>query len=138
MEKYVLDLLERHSIKPTPNRILVIKTLLNSEYPLSLVEIESQLETVEKSSVFRVLTLFVEKDLVHTLEDGRGIVKYEICEGHDNHSASDMHAHFYCEKCQRVFCLENINTSAAGIPDEYLIKSVNFMIKGICPDCRKD
>ncbi|MDE6485695.1 MAG: transcriptional repressor [Duncaniella sp.] len=136
MEKNALTLLEEAGIKATPNRLLVVKALINSEYPLSLVEIENQLETVEKSSVFRVLTLFVEKDLVHTLEDGRGIVKYELCGGHDRHSASDMHAHFYCEKCQRVFCLENINASAAGIPPEYLIKSVNFMLKGICPECR--
>ncbi|MDE6416763.1 MAG: transcriptional repressor, partial [Duncaniella sp.] len=77
MGNNALTLLEESGIKATPNRMLVVKALLDSEHPLSLVEIETQLETVEKSSVFRVLSLFVEKDLVHTLEDGRGIVKYE-------------------------------------------------------------
>ncbi len=136
MEKNATNLLEEAGIKATPNRLLVVKALMESEYPLSLVEIETELGTVEKSSVFRVLSLLVEKELVHTLEDGRGIVKYEICPGHAHHSPADMHAHFYCEKCRRVFCLENINPSAAGIPQDYLIKSVNFMLKGLCPECR--
>ena len=48
-----------------------------------------------------------------------------------------MHAHFYCEKCNRVFCFEDINAPEINIPDAFQVRSVNFMIKGICPDCRQ-
>lgn len=128
-------LLEQAGIKPTPNRILVLRTLLASAWPMSLVEIETELQTLDKSSVFRALSSMAEKDVVHSIEDGRGITKYEACNGHDHQSLSDMHAHFYCEKCHKVYCLNGVSASATGIPDGFEVRSVNYMLKGICPEC---
>ena len=39
---------------------------------------------MDKSSIFRTLTLFIEYDVVHTFEDGRGIVNYELCGEKEN------------------------------------------------------
>lgn len=135
MSHKAIDNLNRAGIKPTPNRILVLDALLHASHPLSLVELETELGTLEKSSVFRVLTVLLEKELVHTLEDGRGITKYEVCHGHDHHSAGDMHPHFYCERCHNVYCLDNVATPDIPIPVGFKVKSVNFMFKGICSSC---
>lgn len=132
-----INIMEHADVKPTSNRILVLKTLLAAKSPLSLIEIETQLHTLERSSILRVLTLFLEHDIVHTVEDGRGITKYEMCHGDRCCSIDDMHPHFYCEKCDRVFCFEDIPIPSIPIPPGFQIRTVNFMLKGICPECHK-
>ena len=135
MHHTAAEILDNANIKPTPNRILVIRSLLAAESPLSLLELEKDLQTLDRSSISRVLALLLEHGAVHAMEDGRGITKYEICHGEHHCSVSDMHAHFYCERCNRVFCFEDINAPEINIPDAFQVRSVNFMIKGICPDC---
>ena len=49
-------LLSQHGVKPTPNRLLVARELSSAGRPLSLMELEGRLETVDKSSIFRTLT----------------------------------------------------------------------------------
>ena len=62
------DILRHKGVKATPNRILVARELLRAESPLSLSQLEERLSTVDKSSIFRVLNLFVEHDVVHIVE----------------------------------------------------------------------
>lgn len=130
------DLLEQHGVKLTANRIIVARELLSADCPLSLSDLETRLETLDKSSIFRVITLLTAHDVIHGVEDGKGVAKYEICHGHHHtEGENDMHAHFYCEKCGRVECLHGIPATAPPLPDGFRALSVNFMIKGICRDC---
>ena len=88
-------LLASHDIKPTANRIVVAKTLAAAERPMSLSELEYKILSIDKSSVFRVLTLFREHHLVHVIEDGGDGVRYELCHSHDGHQEDDdQHVHF--------------------------------------------
>ena len=132
------EMLEKAGIKATSNRLLVLRSLIESDHPLSLIEIETKIETMERSSVLRVLNILLENDVVHAFEDGRGVSKYEICHGETHCSINDMHAHFYCEKCDRVFCFEDISAPHINIPPDFRIRSVNYMLKGLCPDCAKN
>ena len=136
MNNDISSILDAAGVKPTPNRILVFRTLHSAASPMSLVELETSLGTLERSSILRVLRLLHEHSLIHTLEDGRGIGKYELCHGKGHCSPGDMHAHFYCERCERVFCFEHISAPEIPLPKGFSVSSVNFMLKGICPDCR--
>lgn len=132
------NMLEGIGIKPTANRILVLRRLLEDKSPRSLIELETELETLDRSSILRVLTLFSDQGLVHVMEDGRGVTKYEVCLGHhdDCHDSHDLHhAHFYCEKCEKVYCLTDISVPQIQVPDGFEVKGANFMLKGICKDC---
>ena len=129
-------LLESHGIKPTANRILVCRTLAEAKHPMSLSELECEILSVDKSSVFRVLSLFREHHLVHVLEDGSDGVRYEICHSTDGHEHDDdQHVHFYCESCQRTFCINDIPIPNVSLPHGYIIESINYMAKGLCPKC---
>lgn len=132
-------LLTEAGIRPTSNRIIVTRELLNSESPMSLMDLEARIDTLDKSSVFRVLTLLLEHGVVHAVEDGRGVTRYEICRGdHHRHGTDDdLHAHFYCEKCNKVFCFPQINTPEVSLPEGFSVNSINFMIKGVCPSCSR-
>ena len=68
-EKQCVELLEHHGVKATANRIVVVKALAAADRPMSLSELEYQILTIDKSGVFRALTLFKEHHLVHVIED---------------------------------------------------------------------
>lgn len=133
--KAASDILAHKTVKPTPNRILVLDALLRAMHPVSLVELETDIETMDRSSIFRTLTLFVSHDIVHTIEDGSGSMKYEVCSGEHHCSIADMHTHFYCEVCQETRCFEEMPVPEVKLPPGYAIHSVNYMVKGICPKC---
>lgn len=129
--------LERKKVKPTANRILVLKALKNAGKPMSIADLEDTLLTVDKSSIFRVLTLFLEHDIVHAFEDGRGVLNYELCTNEGACNLSDAHIHFYCESCRQSFCMENLLIPDFALPEGFTAHSVSFVIKGECPQCRR-
>lgn len=132
-KKYLIS----RGIKETPNRILVLRELLSSSSPLSLSELDENIGSMDKSSISRVLKLFLKQDLIHDLEGGDGVVKYEICSGEDNCSLDDMHIHFFCQKCHKLFCFEKIRVPVADLPQGFEIRSINYVAKGICEICSK-
>ncbi len=136
-EKDILAHFKGKQIKPTANRILVFKALCREDRPMSLATMEGALPSMDKSSIFRVLTLFLENDMVHAFEDGRGVLNYELCscEGTCNHT--DAHIHFYCESCHQSFCMENLSVPQFTLPAGFTAHSTSFVIKGECPSCRK-
>ena len=48
-------------VKPTANRIIVLRALHEANRPMSLKALEMKLLSMDKSSIFRVLTLFLEQ-----------------------------------------------------------------------------
>jgi Fe2+ or Zn2+ uptake regulation protein len=46
---------ERH--KPTAIRMLVLKVMIETEQAVSLLDLENKLDTVDKSTIFRTITL---------------------------------------------------------------------------------
>lgn len=136
-ENEALKLLSEHGIKPTANRILVVKALAAESNPLSLKELERVIETVDKSGISRTLALFRAHRLVHDIEDGDGNVKYELCHSHSAAGDEDMHVHFYCEQCHKTFCLWDTPVPEVEVPEGFRRESVNYMIKGLCADCAR-
>jgi len=128
--------LERKGVKPTSNRILVYRAVASARNPLSLAELVDEIETLDKSSIFRVLNLFLANDLLHSVEDGSGSMKYEVCRGEGHCSVADMHVHFHCERCGRTLCLESMPVPQVNFPDGFDVHSVTYMAKGVCPDCQ--
>ena len=134
----VEELLKEAGVTPTPNRSLVLRAIADAPFPVSLTELETELETLEKSSISRVLNLLEGHSVIHAIQDGRGIAKYELCHGKGHrHSRFDMHTHFYCTVCRRTFCFEDIAVPKVETPAGFHTDSVNYMLKGICPDCQK-
>lgn len=131
-------LLEEHGVKVTANRILVARALADAGRPLSLMELEAKLETIDKSAIFRTLTAFKEAHLVHVLEDAGEGVRYELCHSHHHDHDDDLHVHFFCTKCHRTFCLEDTSIPAVRTPEGYEVETRSYLLKGVCPECRQD
>lgn len=134
----VEDILTRKEVKPTSNRILVMRELIKASHPVSLADLEVLLGfSMDKASIFRVLELFSEKDIIHVIEDGSRSLKYELCHSGTHHTIADQHVHFYCERCKETYCFENVSVPLVNIPEGFSPHAINYMIKGICPKCSK-
>lgn len=110
--------LQKAGIRPTAVRILIMDALGKLDRPISSLELEMRLDTVDRSSISRTLALLLDKGLVHTIDDGSGSAKFELCHCHSHRSLeqessahdcflghSDLHAHFHCVRCGKTVCL---------------------------------
>jgi Fur family ferric uptake transcriptional regulator len=136
MESLEKRLLNRN-IKPTSIRLLIFKTMTEFKKAFSLTDLETELETVNKSTIFRTLTLFHENLLIHNIDDGSGSMKYSICNETCMCTVGELHVHFNCNRCHNTYCLESISIPPIQLPEKFLLESVNFVMKGICENCSK-
>jgi Fur family ferric uptake transcriptional regulator len=132
-----VKLLEEHNIKPTANRITVVRALEASMLPQSMAELERRIDSIDRSNIFRTLMLFREHHLVHAIEGSGDATLYELCHSQHNDHDDDLHPHFYCEECQQTYCLEGVELPEVKLPEGFRQHSANYMIKGTCPHCKK-
>jgi Fur family ferric uptake transcriptional regulator len=136
-EREAIDLLQSHGVKPTANRILIVKELASAQKPMSMKELEYSILTIDKSNIFRALMLFRKHRLVHVIDEGENGTGYELCLSTDEENDEDEHAHFYCEECHRTFCLHDTPVPAVELPEGYQPISTSYLIHGICAECMK-
>lgn len=129
--------LEDRGIKPTSVRLLILKEMLSGKEAFSLRSLEDALDTVDKSTLSRTISLFHEKLLIHSIDDGSGTMKYSVCNSDCMCSLGDLHVHFTCRKCGQTFCLESISIPSVQLPKGFLLENVNFVLKGLCDSCSK-
>lgn len=133
-EDILLTKMSDHGVRPTAVRIMIGRLLESTDHPLSSLDIEMALDTVDRSTITRTIALFNEKGLIHTIEDGSGAAKYEICISDHTHK-SDMHLHFHCRKCGMTTCLHSIPIPEISLPEGFVAESANFTLTGICDRC---
>ncbi|MCH5240462.1 MAG: transcriptional repressor [Muribaculaceae bacterium] len=127
--------LQQHGITPTPVRQLIFRCLEQAHRPLSLANLETLLETVDKSTISRTLAIFKEHHLIHSISDGSGSVKYELCHSEMSDHHDDTHVHFRCEKCDETICLPSLKIPELVLPEGFKQHEATFVITGICPLC---
>ena len=115
-ETIYLKKLEQREIKPTAIRLLILKTMMQHKEAFSLLDLENELDTVDKSTIYRTITLFLAHHLVHGIDDGTGSLKYAVCSNDCNCEVDDLHTHFYCENCHRTFCMKSIHVPIVTLP----------------------
>ena len=130
------ELFALHGVKITANRLLIAQALQEAGRPLSMTELEERLETIDKSNVFRALTVFRDAHLVHALEDSGDGVRYELCHSHGDAHDDDIHVHFYCIKCHRTYCLYDTPVPPVKAPEGYEVEGASYLLRGICPECK--
>lgn len=134
-ERVYLEKLELRGIKPTAIRLLILRTMMGLNRAVSQSDLEEELQTVDKSTIFRTLTLFAERHLLHAVDDGSGSLKYAVCSDDCTCSVSDQHVHFYCENCHRAFCFRQQAVPVVQAPEGFVLRGVNYVLKGLCPSC---
>ncbi len=134
-EQHYIHKLEHRGIKPTAIRLLVVRAMCRGDETVSLPALERLLPTIDKSSISRTLSLFLLHRLIHAVDDGSGSLKYNICSDDCDCGVEDSHTHFFCEQCHRTFCLKRIHTPVVPLPNGFRQHSINYVVKGLCPQC---
>lgn len=134
-EQETISHMERHQVRPTAVRILIWHTIEQFDFVFSLSDLEDVLPTVDKSTLFRTLTVFCEHQMLHQIPDGSGMHKYCICSSYDDIHSSCNHVHLKCNVCNKTFCLKHEQIPLVSVPQGFEIKHITYIIEGICPHC---
>lgn len=135
-------ILKESGIRPTAVRLLIFKGIVEYAAPFSLEELYNHLETIDRSTVFRALTLFEEEHLLHSFEDGSGKRKY--CYHHPSHSdhcgetaRTCRHIHATCRVCGRSMCITSQEVPVVPLPVDFEVENINYIVTGVCGNCKK-
>lgn len=131
LEKWLKD----NEVRPTAVRLMLAGLLFKADKPLSALDIEITLDTVDRSTITRTLGLFGNHGLIHIIDDQSGVPKYEWCRNPRHHEPWDNHPHFHCIKCRRTICLCKMLIPATRLPANYQVRDISFIISGLCPEC---
>ena len=129
------NILRQRNIKPTAMRLLVAEKLLAQQYAISHKELAELFDRADSITLFRTLKTFLENKLIHTIDDGTGIVKYALCQSNCSCNPSDQHTLFHCSQCKRTFCLIDAEIPSINIPQNFTLEGVNLVLKGRCDRC---
>ena len=123
-------------IRVTAVRSLIWRTIsTKTSGVFSLADTEDLLPTIDRSTLFRALSLFAEKHLLHEIDDGSGTQKYCICHCSDKEHHHG-HIHISCVVCHETFCINEVEIPSVPIPEGWNVEEAEYVIKGVCPKCR--
>lgn len=131
------DILIEHGIRPTAIRTLVYRAIGDIGYAFSLSDLETMLDTLDRSTIFRTLTLMEKHHLLHSIDDGSGQRKYCHCISSDAQHADCQHVHIFCRKCGHTYCLKSQQIPNVTLPEGFAIEHINYIITGICASCHQ-
>lgn len=122
-------------IRVTAVRMLIWQQIRHrTEGIFSLADLEEQMPTVDRSTLFRTLTLLSNSHLLHNVDDGSGSQKYCLCH-HDDTRTCQGHAHLSCRVCHQTICLTDVKIPQLPIPDGFEVEETEYIVKGICSSC---
>ena len=128
---------EKAGIRITAVRLLIWREIRRAfAGAFSLSDLEDTLPTVDKSTLFRTLTLLSEAHLLHDIDDGSGSHKFCVCH-HDDTLHCTGHVHLTCRICHRTFCLTDIRIPQVDLPEGFIPEEAEYIVKGVCPECAK-
>jgi len=130
------QLLKSHNLRITPFREQVLELFMVNDSAISSRNIQDELKSADRITVYRTLKSFIEKGLVHEAFDGTDTPKYALCEDHCNeHAHHDQHVHFHCHSCDQTFCVEDVEVPYVSTPKGFKVSSTNIILKGECEGC---
>lgn len=128
------DVLYSHNLKRTSCREGILKVIMSAKNALSENEIREQLSgNYDRTTFYRSFKTLEENKIIHKIVVDNQIVKYAL----DNSiTHKKEHAHFYCNDCQSVQCMESLPLQKIELPDGYAEIETEILIKGKCADCK--
>jgi len=134
-----LEVLKKYNIHNTRPRREIVEVIfsLNRRH-FSAEDILSFLRkkksSVSRASTYRAINLFSEKNLLQTIDLGRGFKMYEMAISNNHHD------HLYCIKCEKIIEFEdkNIEKLQDKVCKDNKFSSFKHTLRivGLCRRCR--
>lgn len=119
--------------RETPARVEILAALLASPKAVAHIELEERFkDKINRVTIYRVLDWLTEKHLAHRISGDDRVWRFTA--GNDE---LHQHAHFQCEKCGQVVCLDQVNLAfAIALPEGFRSHHIDMTVKGECARCR--
>jgi Fur family ferric uptake transcriptional regulator len=119
--------------RATPARIRVLQLLRDAPAALTHHDIEAALgdAMLDRVTLYRVLDWLVESGLAHKSADASRVYRFSLA-APGEHTA---HAHFRCEACGRVFCLDAAPPPPPALPEGFQLSRMDIDLRGHCAAC---
>lgn len=127
--------LKSHNIRFTRQREAILEIIKDSDEPLTMNQIKSQLsKDIDLSTIYRTLTLFENKSLIHKI-----VLQEPVHNVYDYNRHQHQH-HLICIRCEKI---EMIEECPLGDYEERIAKKTQYTISrhqldlyGVCPNCQ--
>jgi len=130
--KDLSNTLKNKNIRPSIQRIKIfeylIKNLCHPTVDQIFKDLQSEIPTISKTTIYNTLDLFLEAGLVQVLTIEENETRYDII--------TEIHGHFKCEECGSIF---NFSIEFDLVDTKELagfkVFDRNVYFKGVCPKC---
>lgn len=131
------EILKKNRLRSTGCRRAVLKKFMTSSHALSHPDLEKSLNNqFDRVTIYRTLSSFLEKGIIHKIPDDTGGVKYALCsEECVSEFHTDNHVHFKCIKCGVTQCIDQSRIPSITLPEHFTVTEVNLLVSGICDKC---
>lgn len=132
----------------TTARVRVLAALMASGQPLSHHDIEQALSFTadfDRVTLYRVLEWLVRQGLAHRVAGNDRAWRFSVVGDQPRmgdragaKAAHDRHAHFHCNDCGKVYCLDTIEAGVLDVPVPrgYRPETLELTLKGHCAHCK--
>ncbi len=132
--KEITEILHENDLVRTSCREEIIKAIVKSPIPLSEEEIKSAISgNFDRTTFYRTFKTLIAKEVIHKIVIDNTLIKYAITE---KQNRTRQHAHFYCLRCSRVYCIPEVNWEYKDLPGKYKPEQAELLIKGYCTNCK--
>lgn len=133
------ELLKSAGMRSTASRIAVLQWVAKSDSPVAHSDVATALvpDGYDKSTVYRCLVEMADSNLLHRLDFGDHVWRFEFIAKEDG--AATDHPHFVCVDCGKVECLPDMQIQMKSRPGEkHKVPGevVDVMLRGHCSDCQ--
>jgi len=128
VEEYLIE----NGIRPLQKRTLIYKYLMTKKNHPTVETIYKELlpksPSLSKTTVYNVLNLFLEKNLVQTINIEGNELRYD--------ANTKSHGHFKCETCGKVFDFEVQEENYPQLTLEgFMPRKTHYYVVGQCATC---
>ncbi len=128
------SLLRGSGLRKTIGRVKIIEALMAERRALTGAELIAILgrDAMDPASVYRVLSVFAEREIVHRIDGADKVARYALNRGRANHP------HFTCRSCGRMDCLDKMPVPHLDVrPEGYVVEEESLLFSGLCARCNK-
>lgn len=126
------EIFREKEISPSYTRTRIYEYLEHGDHPTVdevYTYLKDELPTLSKTTVYNVLKLFIEKDLVKPVNMSSSEMRYEVYH--------TPHSHFKCDKCGIIYDIPHIVPKYEKYDlGEFLVVEEEVNLRGVCPSCK--
>ena len=131
----IKELLNNRNLKATSTRLNLLSKMIKYGSAMSYSSIQNQMNPIDRVTLFRILSCFEKKGIIHSIRLENGQHLYAVCkETCRDGQHSHQHIHFTCESCDDVSCLSIDNFPNLSLTN-YKFNNININVSGVCQSC---